>query len=71
MRPNLTRIIGDYIKAIHELSRVDGRATTQRLAESLGVTPASLTGIVKKARRHTPAAGAVLPAPRRGVDSSG
>jgi DtxR family Mn-dependent transcriptional regulator len=48
MRPNLTHAIEDYIKAIHELSRVDGRATTNRLAERLGVTPASVTGMVKK-----------------------
>jgi len=48
MRPNLTHAIEDYIKAIHELSQVDGRATTNRIAERLGVTPASVTGMVKK-----------------------
>ncbi len=48
MRPNLTHAIEDYIKAIHELSQVDGRATTNRIADRLGVTPASVTGMVKK-----------------------
>ena len=48
MRPNLTHAIEDYIKVIHELSQVDGRATTNRIAERLGVTPASVTGMVKK-----------------------
>lgn len=48
MRPNLTHAIEDYIKVIHELSQIDGRATTNRIAERLGVTPASVTGMVKK-----------------------
>lgn len=48
MRANLTHAIEDYIKAIHELSQVDGRATTNRIAGRLGVTPASVTGMVKK-----------------------
>lgn len=48
MRPNLTHAIEDYIKTIHELSEVDGRATTNRIAERLAVTPASVTGMVKR-----------------------
>jgi DtxR family Mn-dependent transcriptional regulator len=48
MRPNLTHAIEDYIKAIHQLTLSGGRATTNRLAERLGVTPASVTGMVKK-----------------------
>ena len=39
MRANLTHAIEDYIKVIHELTQEDGRATTNRIAERLGVTP--------------------------------
>src|SRR3954467_15561261 len=41
--------IEDYAKAIYSLSRQgDGTATTNALAERLGVTPASVSAMVKK-----------------------
>jgi DtxR family Mn-dependent transcriptional regulator len=48
MRNNLTQSIEDYLKAIYELTSKEGRATTTKLAEYLAVTPASVTGMIKK-----------------------
>lgn len=48
MRENLTQSIEDYLKAIYELTSKEGRATTTKLAEYLEVTPASVTGMIKK-----------------------
>ncbi|MEN8241373.1 MAG: metal-dependent transcriptional regulator [Chloroflexota bacterium] len=48
MRENLTQSIEDYLKAIYELTRKEGRATTTKLAHHLKVTPASVTGMIKK-----------------------
>ena len=48
MRKNLTQSIEDYLKAIYELTSKEGRATTTKLAEYLDVTPASVTGMIKK-----------------------
>lgn len=48
MRKNLTQSIEDYLKAIYELTSKEGRATTTKLAEYLNVTPASVTGMIKK-----------------------
>ena len=60
-----TDAIQDYLKAIYDLEGEAGRATTSAMAQRLGVTPASATGMLKKlaARQlveHQPHRGAVL-----------
>lgn len=55
MRENLTQSIEDYLKAIYELTSNEGRATTTKLAEYLEVTPASVTGMIKKLSATKPA----------------
>lgn len=54
MREALTQSIEDYLKAIFELTQKDGRASTTQLAEHLGVTPASVTGMIKKLSATNP-----------------
>ncbi len=48
MRENLTQTIEDYLKTIYQFTLEHQRATTNQIAESLGVTPASVTGMLKK-----------------------
>ena len=48
MEEKLTQAVEDYLKAIYELSQTEGRASTSKLAEYLEVTPASVTGMIKK-----------------------
>ena len=48
MRENLTRVIEDYLKSIYELTRSNDRATTNQIAERMGVTPASVTNMIQK-----------------------
>lgn len=48
MRPNLTQSIEDYLKAVYELSNQGKRASTTELAAYLNITPASVTGMLKK-----------------------
>ena len=48
MRKNITHSVEDYLKAVFELTRNGGRASTTDLAEMLDVTPASVTGMVQK-----------------------
>jgi len=48
MRDELTHAVEDYLKAIYQISLDDGRASTSRLALALGVTPASVTGMLQK-----------------------
>ncbi|MBW8012412.1 MAG: metal-dependent transcriptional regulator [Chloroflexi bacterium] len=48
MRDKLTQAIEDYLKAIFELTRNEGRASTNQLAEYLEVSPASITGMIQK-----------------------
>ena len=48
MRENLTQTIEDYLKTIYQFTLERQRATTNQIAESLGVTPASVTGMLKK-----------------------
>lgn len=43
-----TQAVEDYLKTIYDLGRTEGAVTTSALAERLGVTPASVTGMVKK-----------------------
>ncbi len=54
VKENLTQSIEDYLKAIYELTLKEGRASTTQLAEFLGVTPASVTGMIKKLSKTTP-----------------
>ncbi len=44
----LTKSMQDYLKFIYELERAEGRATTSRLAELMGVADASTTNMVKR-----------------------
>ncbi|OGO13966.1 MAG: hypothetical protein A2Y93_04620 [Chloroflexi bacterium RBG_13_68_17] len=44
----------DYLKALYELSEQEGRAHTGGLARRLGVSPASVTGMLRKLAGHTP-----------------
>jgi len=44
----------DYLKAIYEITRLCGRATTNQIAVSLKVTPASVTGMCKKLSQCDP-----------------
>ena len=44
----ITAAVEDYAKGIYELEVRDGRAQTSALAERLGVTPASASGMVKR-----------------------
>lgn len=54
MRKNLTQSIEDYIKAIYELTAKEKRASTTQLADYLEVTPASVTGMIKKLAQTDP-----------------
>ena len=48
-RQRPSEAIEDYAKAIYSLARQgDGTVTTNALAERLGVTPASVSAMVKK-----------------------
>ncbi len=47
-RQSLSQSIEDYLKAIYELTRDEGRATTNALAEYLDIAPASVTGMLQK-----------------------
>lgn len=48
MRQNLTQTIEDYLKTIYELTAQGERASTNQIAEVLEITPASVTGMIKK-----------------------
>ena len=70
--PPPTRAIEDYLKVIHDLARGADRVTTGALAERLGVTPASATGMAKKLAEmrlveHVPYGGVVLTEPGRRI----
>jgi DtxR family transcriptional regulator, Mn-dependent transcriptional regulator len=60
----------DYVKAVYEIERDEGRVATTVLAERMGVSPASATGMIKKLAglklvRHIPYQGVVLTRPGR------
>lgn len=48
LRDHLTQSNEDYLKAIYLLSAEHGRASTNQIAERMGVTPASVTGMIQK-----------------------
>ncbi len=61
----LSQAVEDYLKAIFEAQRDHGKVATTVLAERMGVTPASATGMIKKLAglklvRHNPYQGVVL-----------
>ncbi len=55
--------VEDYAKAIYALQRGEGAVSTTALAERLGVTAASASGMVRKLDEH----GLVTHVPYRGV----
>lgn len=48
MRENLTHVIEDYLKTIYDLTADRERASTNQIAERMGVTPASVTNMIQK-----------------------
>jgi DtxR family Mn-dependent transcriptional regulator len=55
MRDQVTHVIEDYLKTIYTLTAAEGRATTKQIADTLGVTPASVTNMIQKlALTHPP-----------------
>ena len=48
MHKHLSASVEDYLKAIYDLTREQGRAATNQVAERMGVTPASATGMIQK-----------------------
>jgi DtxR family Mn-dependent transcriptional regulator len=43
-----SRAIEDYLKTIYEIQCIEGKVSTTALAQRLGVTPASATGMIKR-----------------------
>ena len=54
-RMKLTQPVEDYLKCIYELGGDVERVSTNHLADCLGVTPASVTGMLKKLAEYEPA----------------
>ena len=54
LRDNLTQSIEDYLKAIFELTRTQERASTNQISQRMGVTPASVTGMLKRLAAYDP-----------------
>lgn len=54
MREKLTHAVEDYLKTIYLIQSVHGRASTKQIAEQLEVTPASVTGMLKKLAETRP-----------------
>jgi len=50
--PRLTRSVEDYLKAIYSLTERHETASTSAVAESLDVSPASVSGMVKRLARE-------------------
>ncbi len=71
MANKLTPVLEDYLKAIFQLTRRQGRATTRELAQHFGVKPATVTQTLQRLAdlhlvEYTPYRGVVLtPAGRR------
>lgn len=61
--PTYTTAVQDYAKAIYALEEREGVVTTAALADRLGVTPASASGMVRKLAEH----GLVTHTPYKGV----
>jgi len=54
MLPELSHNIQDYLKRIYELTLPGGKATTSHLAESLGISAASVTNMLQKLSKTQP-----------------
>lgn len=54
MRENLTQSIEDYLKSIYEITQQEQRASTNQIAERMGVRPASVTGMLKRLANNDP-----------------
>jgi len=54
MRKSLTISIEDYLKSIYVLTLAEERASTNQIAERMGVTPASVTGMLKRLATNDP-----------------
>jgi DtxR family Mn-dependent transcriptional regulator len=54
MENQLTEPTQDYLKAIYELSRSYHIASTNALADKLGISPASVTGMIQRLASSTP-----------------
>ena len=54
MRDSLTHAVEDYLKTIYEITTTQERASTNQIAESLGVNPASVTGMLQKLATTNP-----------------
>jgi len=70
MTETLSRSVEDYLKAIYQLSERSGHAATTEIAQELALTPASVTGMVKKLAEsghleHVPYRGVRLTGPGR------
>jgi DtxR family transcriptional regulator, Mn-dependent transcriptional regulator len=48
VRDRLTHVVEDYLKTIYSLTQASGRASTNQIAERMGVTPASVTSMIQK-----------------------
>ena len=53
-RENLTQAVEDYLKSIYELTQCDERASTTQIAERMRVTPASVTGMLRRMAASEP-----------------
>lgn len=54
MNERASPAVQDYLKAVYELCREHGRASTGQIAGELEVTPASVTGMLKKLAAYDP-----------------
>jgi len=54
MTTNLTHAFEDYLKTIYELTTEQRRASTNQVARRLGVTPASVTGMLQRMAANDP-----------------
>lgn len=50
----ITHAVQDYLKAVYALAGEDDRASTNELAHELGVSPASVTGMIQKLAASDP-----------------
>lgn len=54
MTDNLTHTIEDYLKVVYEITTTQSRASTNQIAMILNITPASVTGMIKKLSKTNP-----------------
>jgi DtxR family transcriptional regulator, Mn-dependent transcriptional regulator len=54
MTSHLTHAVEDYLKTIYEITTTQDRASTNDIAQELGVNPASVTGMLQKLAATVP-----------------